>query len=373
MEGAFFIGLFQKKDVCRVIILEEIHKEFDSARERSKENFHALKGVSITVPAGSVFGVIGRSGAGKSTLIRTINLLERPTSGRVIIDGVDMTALSEAKLREARKSIGMIFQSFNLLSSLTAAGNVAFPLKLAGWGEPAITARVDELLELVELSDKKNDYPARLSGGQKQRVGIARALAAGPKILLCDEPTSALDPQTTRSILELLRAINRKLGLTVVLITHEMSVIKQICDEVVVLEDGLVAESGTVFEVFTRPRAAITRELISSIMARELPPHFADMNFMANPTPGSTTVLRVSFLGDTAATPVISGMIRQCNVDANIIYGAIDHIQSVPYGTLVLELSGGANERDAAMDYLRNLNLGLEVIGYVRRDTNASV
>jgi D-methionine transport system ATP-binding protein len=255
---------------------------------------------------------------------------------------------------------------------LTAGGNVAFPLRLAGWSEPAVTARVKELLELVELTEKENDYPAQLSGGQKQRVGIARALAAGPKILLCDEATSALDPQTTRSILELLRTINRKFGLTVVLITHEMSVIKEICGEVVVLEEGLVAESGTVFEVFTRPRAAITRELISGIMTLELPPHFAGMNFLEDPVPDSTVVLRLSFLGDTAANPVISGMIRQCGVDANILFGAIDHIQGVPYGTLVLELAGGADERDAAINYLRNMNLGLEVIGYVSRDTSAS-
>ena len=355
-----------------MIILDEIHKEFDSA-ERSKGKFNALKGVSITIPDGSIFGIIGRSGAGKSTLVRTVNLLERPTNGRVVIDGVDMTALSGKKLREARKNIGMIFQSFNLLSSQTAAGNIAFPLRLAGWSESAVNARVNELLELVELTDKKNDYPAQLSGGQKQRIGIARALAAKPKILLCDEATSALDPQTTRSILELLRTINRKFKLTVVLITHEMSVIKEVCDEVVVLNEGLVAESGTVFEVFTRPRAAITRELIASVMTHALPPNFANMNFLAEPTPDSTVVLRVSFLGDTAARPVISGMIRTCGVDANILYGAIDHIQGVPYGTLVLELAGSAKERDAAMDYLRNINLGLEVIGYVRRNANASV
>ena len=355
-----------------MIILDKIHKEFDSA-ERSDGKFNALKGVSITIPDGSIFGIIGRSGAGKSTLVRTVNLLERPTSGRVVIDGVDMTTLSQKELREARKNIGMIFQSFNLLSSLTAAGNIAFPLRLAGWSESAVDARVNELLELVELSDKKNDYPAQLSGGQKQRIGIARALAAKPKILLCDEATSALDPQTTRSILELLRTINRKFKLTVVLITHEMSVIKEICDEVVVLEEGLVAEFGTVFEVFTRPRATITRELIASVMTQTLPPNFANMNFLAEPAPDSTLVLRVSFLGDTAARPVISGMIRTCGVDANILYGAIDHIQGVPYGTLVLELAGGAKERDSAMEYLRNENLGLEVIGYVCRNANASV
>jgi D-methionine transport system ATP-binding protein len=286
------------------------------------------------------------------------------------VDGVDMTALPAAELREARKGIGMIFQSFNLLSSRTVAGNVAFPLTLAGWERSAAEKRVNELLELVELSEKKNDYPAQLSGGQKQRVGIARALAAGPKILLCDEATSALDPQTTRAILELLQEINRKFGLTVVLITHEMSVIKEICSEVVVLDEGQVVESGTVFEVFTRPGAPITRELLSGIMTKDLPPRFADMDFLPNSaevSPDSSVVLRISFLGDTAANPVISGMVRTCGVDANILYGAIDHIQGVPYGTLIVELSGAVSDRNAAINYLQNLNLGLEVIGYVKR------
>ncbi|MDR1875315.1 MAG: ATP-binding cassette domain-containing protein [Synergistaceae bacterium] len=344
----------------------------------SGEKFHALKGVSIEIPDGCIFGVIGRSGAGKSTLVRTINLLERPTSGRVLIDGVDMTTLPAAELREARKGIGMIFQSFNLLSSRTVAGNVAFPLQLAGWSRSAVGDRVRELLELVELTEKRNDYPAQLSGGQKQRVGIARAIAAGPKILLCDEATSALDPQTTRSILELLQEINLKFGLTIVLITHEMSVIREICREVVVLDGGCVVERGTAFEVFTRPGAPVTRELVSGFMAKDLPPQFADMQFFPKPASediaaGLNIVLRISFLGDTAASPVISGMIRKCGVDANILYGTIDHIQGVPYGMLVVELSGESSERSAALNYLRNFNLELEVIGYVRRNASVAV
>jgi D-methionine transport system ATP-binding protein len=359
-----------------LIVIENVCKYFKSrGSENSREEMlHALDGVSLKIPDGSIYGIIGRSGAGKSTLVRTINLLERPTSGRVLVDGVDMTALSAAELRNARKGIGMIFQSFNLLSSRTVAGNVAFPLTLAGRDRAAAARRVNELLDLVGLSDKRDDHPAQLSGGQKQRVGIARALAPDPKILLCDEATSALDPQTTRSILDLLREINRKFGLTVVLITHEMTVIKEICDEVAVLDRGKIAESGTVFEVFTRPRAPVTQELLAGTMARELPPHFADMEFVSETeflsgadSSDLNVLLRISFLGDTAANPVISGMIRTCGVDANILYGAIDHIQGVPYGTLVLELSGAAGERDAALNYLRNLNLGVEVIGHVRR------
>lgn len=357
-----------------MIVLENICKDFESGKDSNGgEKFHALRGVSMAIPDGAIFGIIGRSGAGKSTLVRTINLLERPTSGRVLVDGVDMTRLSASKLREARREIGMIFQSFNLLSCRTVAGNVAFPLELAGWRKDAIDRRVDELLELVELTGKRNDFPAQLSGGQKQRVGIARALAGRPKILLCDEATSALDPQTTRSILELLREINRRLGLTIVLITHEMAVIKEICSSVVVLEEGQVAEAGSVFEVFTAPRVPITRELVAGVMTRELPPHFADMDFLEQPTPDSTVLLRISFLGDTAADPVISGMVRRCGVDVNILYGAIDHIQGVPCGTLVVELSGEPEDRSAAINYLQNLNLGLEVIGYVRRDASIAV
>ena len=347
-----------------MIQLQNIHKEFGSQKETT---FHALRGVNLSIRKGSVFGIIGRSGAGKSTLVRTINLLEPPTSGRVLVGGVDMTTLSPAELRVARRKIGMIFQGFNLLESRSVAGNVAFPLELEGKSGREIDARVDELLDLVGLSGKKHDYPAQLSGGQKQRVGIARALAADPQILLCDEATSALDPQTTREVLELLREINKKLKLTVVLITHEMSVIKEICEEVAVLDGGEVAESGTVFQVFTMPASPVTRSLVAGVMNREIPAHFAALDFLKDPEGDCSLLLRLSFLGDTAAEPVISGMVREFGIDVNILYGAIDHIQGVPFGTLIVEL-GGNGSRDAAIEYLRNRNLGLEVIGYVRRN-----
>ena len=351
-----------------MIVLENVCKEFESGEER----FHALKGVSLSIRKGCVFGIIGRSGAGKSTLVRMINLLERPTSGRVVVGGVDLSALSPAELRRARRGIGMIFQGFNLLSSRTVAGNVAFPLELASWDKTRIERRVDELLELVGLSGKRDAYPAQLSGGQKQRVGIARALAPEPGILLCDEATSALDPQTTHEVLELLRDINRKLGLTVVLITHEMAVIKAICEEVAVLDGGLIAESGAVFRVFTTPQSPVTRELVAGVMTRDIPPHFAALDFLSEPEGDCGLLLRISFLGDTAAEPIISGVVRRFGVDVNILYGAIDHIQAVPYGTLIVELTGNGT-RDAAMDYLKNLNLGLEVIGYVRRNLGTPV
>lgn len=351
-----------------MIVLENVCKDFDSGEGR----FHALRGVNLSIRKGSVFGVIGRSGAGKSTLVRTINLLERPTSGRVTVDGVDLSALSPDELRRARRGIGMIFQGFNLLSSRSVAENVAFPLELAGWDRSRIAGRVDELLELVGLGEKRDAYPAQLSGGQKQRVGIARALAPEPKILLCDEATSALDPQTTREVLELLRDINRKLKLTIVLITHEMAVIKEICEEVAVLDGGLVVESGAVFRVFTVPRSPVTRELVASVMTRDIPQHFAALDFLSEPEEDCGLLLRISFLGDTAAEPIISGVVRRFDVDVNILYGTIDHIQGVPYGTLIVELTGNGT-REAAMEYLKNLNLGLEVIGYVRRNLETPV
>ncbi len=350
-----------------MIELQNVFKDFDSGDDK----FNALKDISISIPKGSIYGIIGRSGAGKSTLVRTINLLERPTSGRILVGGVDLSTLSPAELRAARRKIGMIFQSFNLLESRSVAKNIAFPLELEGWSRDKINSRVDELLDLVGLKEKKNDYPAQLSGGQKQRVGIARALAAEPQILLCDEATSALDPQTTREVLALLKEINKKLGLTIVLITHEMSVIKEICDEVAVLDNGSLAESGAVFKVFTVPDTQVTRSLVAGIMNTEIPDHFSVLDFLAEPEDGCSQLLRISFLGDTAADPIISSVVRKFDIDVNILYGSMDHIQGVPFGTLIVELSGNGS-RQAAIDYLKNLNLGLEVIGYVRRNLGSA-
>lgn len=332
----------------------------------------ALNGVSLEICQGEIFGIIGQSGAGKSTLIRCINMLERPTKGSVLVDNQDLTTLSENKLREARKKIGMIFQHFNLLSSRTVFDNVAFPLELAGCSKAEIAKEVNHLLELVGLADKKDKYPAQLSGGQKQRVGIARALANHPKVLLCDEATSALDPQTTKSILKLLKDINQKLKLTIVLITHEMHVIKEICDRVAVIENGVIIEQGKVIEIFTKPQAATTREFISAIINHDLPDILAETKFSPTPLPDSNLVLRLSFFGHSAEEPVISSMIRRFNVDASILYGNIDHIQSTPYGTLIVELSGTQNNIQNALNYLQTRDLGIEVIGYVARNARAA-
>ncbi|MBP3690599.1 MAG: methionine ABC transporter ATP-binding protein [Schwartzia sp.] len=326
----------------------------------------ALKDISLTVAKGEIFGVIGLSGAGKSTLVRCINLLERPTKGSVIVDGLDMMALSDAELRKARKSIGMIFQHFNLLSSATVYDNVAFPLRLSGMAEDAIRAKVEPLLSLVGLDDKAQQSPSQLSGGQKQRVGIARALASEPKVLLCDEATSALDPQTTKAILELIRDINQKLGLTVVIITHEMQVIKDICDKVAVIEDGVIAEQGPVAEVFLNPRQKITKDFIGVLMGNDLPAELRGVPISEAPIEGGKLLVRLTFFGESANAPVISDLVKGHNIDAAILYGNIDAIKDTPYGRMLLGLSGTPGAVEEALSFLREKDLRIEVIGYVR-------
>ena len=325
-----------------------------------------LKDISLTVAKGEIFGVIGLSGAGKSTLARCINLLERPTKGSVIVDGLDMMALSDAELRKARKSIGMIFQHFNLLSSATVYDNVAFPLRLSGMAEDAIRAKVEPLLSLVGLDDKAQQYPSQLSGGQKQRVGIARALASEPKVLLCDEATSALDPQTTKAILELIRDINQKLGLTVVIITYEMQVIKDICDKVAVIEDGVIAEQGPVAEVFLNPRQKITKDFIGVLMGNDLPAELRGVPISEAPIEGGKLLVRLTFFGESANAPVISDLVKGHNIDATILYGNIDAIKDTPYGRMLLGLSGTPGAVEEALSFLREKDLRIEVIGYVR-------
>lgn len=324
----------------------------------------ALDGITAEVGRGEIFGIIGRSGAGKSTLVRTVNMLERPSRGTVLVDGTDMGALAGADLRAARRRIGMIFQHFNLLSSRTVFDNVALPLELAGASAAERRAAVDPLLDLVGLADKRGRYPAELSGGQKQRVGVARALASDPKVLLCDEATSALDPETTASILKLLSDINERLGLTIVLITHEMAVIKEICHRVAVLEAGRIVEQGDVFDVFTNPQAALTRSFVSAVVGGDLP-EMVSSRLMAQPQPEGRTVLRVTFRGALATEPVISQLSRQFRLDLNILHGRIDQIRGAPYGTLVIEAGGPGESLQAAIAYLNSNNLGVEILGHV--------
>ena len=333
----------------------------------------ALKGIDLEIAKGEIFGIIGLSGAGKSTLVRCINMLERPTSGSVVVDGRDMTTLSDNELREARKDIGMIFQHFNLLSSATVYDNIAFPLKLAGKSDGEIREKVTPLLKLVGLEAKADQYPSQLSGGQKQRVGIARALASEPKVLLCDEATSALDPQTTKAILELIRDINKKLQLTVVVITHEMQVIKDICDKVAVIDKGVIAEQGTVLEVFTNPQQPITQEFISVLLSNDLPAAFRGGRISQEPAEDAYLLLRLTFIGESADDPVIADMIRKFpDVETTLLFGNLDHIKYTPFGRMIIGLRGGKERVQAALAYLKSRELKEEVIGYVKRhDTSA--
>ena len=333
----------------------------------------ALKGIDLDIAKGEIFGIIGLSGAGKSTLVRCINMLERPTGGKVIVDGKDMTALTDSELREARKDIGMIFQHFNLLSSATVYENIAFPLKLAGKSDREIKAKVEPLLKLVGLEAKAGQYPSQLSGGQKQRVGIARALASEPKVLLCDEATSALDPQTTKAILELIRDINKKLQLTVVVITHEMQVIKDICDKVAVIDKGVIAEQGTVLEVFTNPQQPITKEFISVLLSNDLPAAFRGGKISPEPAEDAYLLLRLTFIGESADDPVIADMIRKFpEVETTLLFGNLDHIKATPFGRMIIGLRGESTKVQAALDYLKSRDLKEEVIGYVKRHDSSA-
>ena len=333
------------------------------------DDIHALRGINLRIERGSIYGIVGLSGAGKSTLIRCINMLERPTSGEVLVGGRDLMQMSESELREERRHIGMIFQHFNLLSSATVYDNVAFPLKLAGKSADEIHPKVTELLALVGLSDRADAYPSHLSGGQKQRVGIARALAGDPKVLLCDEATSALDPQTTKSILALIRDINRRMGLTVVVITHEMQVIKDICDRVAVIDGGVIAEEGDVVDVFTEPREAITKELISVLLSNELPTAFRGNPVECDPSPGSYMLLRLTFLGESADNPVLADMIRLFpDIEVTMLFGTLDQIKEMPFGRMIIGMRGERAEIEAAIAYLSAQHLKQEVIGYVRRN-----
>lgn len=307
--------------------------------------FVALDNFSQKIPAGEIFGVLGQSGAGKSTLIRCINRLETPTSGSVVIDRQEITALSGADLRKARQRIGMIFQHFNLLNSRTAAENIAFPLEVMGSGRLQRKARVEELLALVGLEGRGNAYPSQLSGGQKQRVGIARALAADPKVLLSDEATSALDPHTTRSILDLLRDLNRRIGLTIVLITHDMGVVKQICDRVAILEKGQVVEQGKVVDLAAQP---------NSRLAQDFFPRRHEYKLHTD-----AVLANIAFKGEVASQPILTTLVRQFNLDVNILNGSIETIGEQPVGQFQVELTG--KEVKPALEYLHSLGIEVEV------------
>ena len=345
-----------------MIRLEQITKTFQSGRK----TVTAVDNVSLSVNDGEIFGVIGFSGAGKSTLVRCINLLERPTSGKVWLDDVELTALPAAEIRRRRQEIGMIFQQFNLFAARTVFDNVAFPLRRQKLSRAAQEQRVTELLKLVGLEQKAGAYPSELSGGQKQRVAIARALASGPKVLLCDEATSALDPQTTRATLRLLKDLNRKLGLTIILITHEMQVVKEICDRVAVMENGRVVEEGDVFTVFSNPRQPVTRNFISMTSNLSRVYELLEQDAAITRLKPGQLILRMNYIERSACEALVSQLSRQFQVDLNIIFGNIEMIGDNPIGGLVVIVSGAPESIEKTLEYLKDIHVGVEVISDAR-------
>ncbi len=315
---------------------------------------HALVDINFKVNTGEIYGVVGYSGAGKSTLIRCVNQLESVSAGQVIVDGKDLTALTAPELRVTKKSIGMIFQHFNLLNSKTIYTNVAMPLILNKTPKNEIQKRVVELLEFVGLSDKTSQYPDQLSGGQKQRVGIARALATNPSILLCDEATSALDPQTTESILELLRKINKEYNITILLITHEMSVIRDVCHKVAVMENGKIIEHGSVFDVFSNPATETGRRFVNTVMQTELPAYVREL---IQEQDNGQFIYRINFISKLAVKPYLSQISKLYDLDVNVLFGNITELQGVPFGNLIVQFDGSDDELKKALLYLKENNV----------------
>ena len=341
-----------------MIEFTHVSKDFGSGEKMVR----AVRDVSLTIQDGEIFGIIGFSGAGKSTLVRCINLLERPTNGTVVVDGKEMTALSPKELRLARRKIGIIFQHFNLMPSRTVFGNVAYPLQGQGLSKQAIQNKVRKLLKLVDIADKETAYPSQLSGGQKQRVAIARALANDPKVLLCDEATSALDPQTTKAILTLLKDLNQKLNLTIVMITHEMAVVKEICDHVAIMEHGQVVEQGEVFSLFADPKQPITQNFIRTTSnLQKIEELIAEGSPVVQLQPGEV-IVRLSYIQKNVSEPLISTLSQRFQISLNIIFADIEIVQDAPIGGTVAILSGEREQITKAMEYLIEKNVGVEVL-----------
>ena len=341
-----------------MIELKNVSKTFSSPGG----SVEAVRDVSLHIGAGEIFGIIGLSGAGKSTLVQCMNLLQRPDTGSVTVNGCELTAVSPRELREQRRGIGMIFQHFNLMASRTVLHNVMFPLRGSGLTRSQQAQRAAGLLELVGLPDKINAYPSQLSGGQKQRVAIARALASNPRVLLCDEATSALDPQTTRAILQLLRDLGRRLRLTIVVITHEMAVVKEICDRVAVMQNGRIVEQGDVYSVFSRPREDVTRELVGTAT------HLQQINELVQagspavtPGPGQL-LLRLTYSAENVSEALISTVTRRFGVDLSIVFGSIELVKGAPVGGLVILAGGERAQLEQTIRYLIEKNVGVEVV-----------
>ncbi|OMF87262.1 methionine ABC transporter ATP-binding protein [Paenibacillus sp. FSL R7-0337] len=337
-----------------MIELRNVYKTFT----RKEVKIEALKGISLKVEKGDIFGVIGYSGAGKSTLIRLVNYLERPSEGQVLVDGYDLGAYSDKELRAAKKNIGMIFQHFNLLESKKVFDNVAIPLVLLKKSKAEIRKRVEELLDFVGLSDKAGSYPSELSGGQKQRVGIARALASNPSILLCDEATSALDPQTTQSILQLLKRINAEYNITVMIITHEMSVIQEICNKVAVMEEGRIIEQGSVLDVFGEPKHQTTQNFVKTVIQNSMTTSVR----RTLKTEQGSRVYKLNFAGESASEPVLYEIIRTHGVKVNILFANTTEIQETTLGTIIVQLQGEPAQMEAALNYMKQHEVRIEEV-----------
>jgi D-methionine transport system ATP-binding protein len=335
-----------------LLVLKDIHKFYGKGSERVE----ALKGIDLQVNKGEIFGVIGFSGAGKSTLIRLVNLLERPSSGEVFINGVNLQALSPKDLRKERKKIGMIFQQFNLLHSKTVFGNVAMPLIIDGTPQDVIKKKVMELLSFVGLEDKANQYPEQLSGGQKQRVGIARALATDPHVLLCDEATSALDPDTTRSVLELLKRVRDQLGITILMITHEMNVILDACDKVAVLDGGVIVEQGSVLDVFSDPQTQIAKNFVRTVLNDDIPESVRRI-IDATQNDQEHHIYRLLFKGDATKDPLLSNIAKKFPIDVSVYNGMITELQGSPFGNLIVGFKGKHEDVEQALIYIQQQNV----------------
>jgi D-methionine transport system ATP-binding protein len=347
--------IFKSKVGEAMISIKNVQKIYSS----KQGNVKAVDEVNIEIKEGEIFGVIGYSGAGKSTLIRMLNGLEIPTDGTITVANRIVSKIKGSALRKARQEISMIFQHFNLLWSRTVKENIAFPLEIAGVAKAERMKRVEELIKLVGLEGRENAYPSELSGGQKQRVGIARALANNPKVLLCDEATSALDPQTTDSILDLLVDINKRLGLTIVLITHEMHVIQKICHRVAVMEGGKIVELGPVLEVFRNPQKQITKRFVQQVTEPDETKETADHLIERYP---KGKVVQLTFVGEATEQPLITNLIRHYNVTVNILQGKINQTQNGSYGTLFVHLDGDGTEISKAIEYIRSQLVGVEVV-----------
>lgn len=329
-------------------------------------DLHALKNINLSVAPGEIVGVIGKSGAGKSTLIRCVNLLEKPTSGSVIVEGIDLTTLNKEQLRQTRRQIGMIFQHFNLLSTLTVYDNIAFPLRLLKKTSKEIDLAIAPLIEKVGLTDRCFAYPYQLSGGQKQRVAIARALALKPTVLLCDEMTSSLDPETTDDILQLIRTINREFKLSILCITHEMTVIKSIADRVAVLDCGEIVECASVVDIFKNPQAWVTKRMIQSVFQSELP-HELQLQLHFEPMPDDHIVLRLTFFGHATLEPVVNEFMRQAHIRVNILQANIEQLRWEMIGRMILAIDLQKTKFDSVRQYLEKKGVTVEVMGYVDR------